>query len=523
MNLIIFDNKAFSEERTYYYCGGENYSYIKKIFPNIIELNKENTDEIIIYSGSNDNVSKKAKSVKVKEINIKNDSIRIDYEDSIELDVDCATIKKRSFATILKKGLIKPKDKIPFVLLMDINDFNTIKNGKYEISTFLTELLKLVSQSEWEKVINSFEDLDNIENSEYWNDESVLSPLEFSLARVTNSDYKFISEIKKKKYLDYFFKVNSRCIEIDSYNYKHQSLLAFYYYNLVIYDKRFNKEAYDKAEELYQELVVKSRHPFKEKYRFAKLHETRFEKTQTTDPKEYYKTINILMDEYKEVIKSYETLLEKDKIQEKNNYCKCLFSYCVLAFTKLNLWSEFVSVNVYKNKFNEYCFAKDRIDLIVEIENYLEKIIEIQKYRENEIVDSKPEYMFVMYRMAELSQIKGLVYILKDDNREKAASYFNESNGYVKQVLNFYYKQKDNNRYPFYISPLKAINHYFLNELDEIDKCFKKPKSYMYYVWGTINYLLGKKDDAIRNISNIESKDKSNYANAQRLKELINA
>ena len=125
--------------------------------------------------------------------------------------------------------------------------------------------------------------------------------------------------------------------------------------------------------------------------------------------------------------------------------------------------------------------------------------------------------------MAELSQIKGLVYILKDDNREKALSYFNESNGYVEQVLDFYYKQKDNNRYPFYISPLKAINHYFLNELDEIDKCFKKPKSYMYYVWGTINYLLGKKDDAIRNISNIESKDKANYANAQRLKELINA
>ena len=85
MNLIIFDNKAFSEERTYYYCGGENYSYIKKIFPNIIELNKENTDEIIIYSGSNDNVSKKAKSVKVKEINIKNDSIRIDYEDGFTL------------------------------------------------------------------------------------------------------------------------------------------------------------------------------------------------------------------------------------------------------------------------------------------------------------------------------------------------------------------------------------------------------------------------------------------------------
>ena len=111
MNLIIFDNKAFLEERTYYYCGGENYSYIKQIFPNIIELKKENTDEIIIYSGSSVNVSKKAKCVKVKEVNIKDDSIRIDYEDSIELDVDCATIKKRSYATILKKGLIKPKDK----------------------------------------------------------------------------------------------------------------------------------------------------------------------------------------------------------------------------------------------------------------------------------------------------------------------------------------------------------------------------------------------------------------------------
>jgi len=523
MNLIIFDNKAFSEERTYYYCGGENYSYIKKIFPNIIELNKENTDEIIIYSGSNDNVSKKAKSVKVKEINIKNDSIRIDYGDSIELDVDCATIKKRSFATILKKGLIKPKDKTPFVLLMDINDFNTIKNGKYEISTFLTELLKLVSQSEWEKVINSFEDLDNIEYSEYWDDASILSQLEFSLAKVINGDYKFISEIKKKKYLDIFLKINSRCMFLEPNSCKHKSNLAFYYYNLVMDNKKFNKEAYKKAEELYKDLVVNSEHPFKERYRFIKLQHEKFKKTTTTTPLEFYKTKDVLISEYKKVIDSYDSLTEKDKIQEKNNYCKCMFNFCILALDKLNLWNEFVNLKVYKKELNKFCIAKDRVDLIVEIDKCLLKIIELQNYEGENIEDSKPEYMFVMYRMAELSQSKGLVYILKDDNKEKAASYFNESNGYVKQVLDFYYKQKDNNRYPFYISPLKAINHYFLNEFDEIDKCFKKPKSYMYYVWGTINYLLGKKDDAIRNISNIESKDKANYANAQRLKELINA
>ena len=522
MNLIIFDNKAFFEKRTYYFCGGEHYRYIKKIFPNIEKLNTQNTEEIIIYSGSEENKNKKAKCVKINNIDIKNDSIRIDYKDAIELDVDCATIKKRTYATILRKGIIRSNDKTPFILLLDINDFNLIKNGKYEISSFLTELLKLVAQNEWEKIINSFDDLDHIENSEYWLDESILSPLEFSLARVTNSDYKFINEVKKKKYLEYFFKINNRCMELEPNNYKHQSLLAFYYYNLVIYDKHINKDAFNKAEELYKNLIVHSEHPFKERYRYVKLQHEKFKKTIVTDPIEFYKTKDCLINGYKQVIESYNSLTENDKIKEKINYCKCMFNFCILALDKLNLWNEFVNVYVYKKELNKYCFSKDKIDLIVEIEKYLEKIIEIQKYKENEIIDSKPEYMFVMYRMAELSQIKGLVYILKDNNREKAASYFSESNSYIQQVLKFYYKQKVANRYPFYINPVKAINHYFLNELDEIDKCFNKPKTYMYYVWGVINYLLGKKENALKIISYIEPKDKANYGNAQRLKELIN-
>lgn len=45
----------------------------------------------------------------------------------------------------------------------------------------------------------------------------------------------------------------------------------------------------------------------------------------------------------------------------------------------------------------------------------------------------------------------------------------------------------------------------------------------MYYVWGIINYLIGKKDIALKNIININEKDKANYSNAIKLKELISA
>ena len=131
---------------------------------------------------------------------------------------------------------------------------------------------------------------------------------------------------------------------------KHKSNLAFYYYNLVMDNKKFNKEAYKKAEELYKDLVVNSEHPFKERYRFIKLQHEKFKKTTTTTPLEFYKTKDVLISEYKKVIDSYDSLTEKDKIQEKNNYCKCMFNFCILALDKLNLWNEFVNVKVYKKE-----------------------------------------------------------------------------------------------------------------------------------------------------------------------------
>lgn len=66
MYLIIFDNKAFVEDRTYYYCGGEHFSYIKSVFPKISSLSKDEIDGVLIYSGSKENESKSAIEVDIK-------------------------------------------------------------------------------------------------------------------------------------------------------------------------------------------------------------------------------------------------------------------------------------------------------------------------------------------------------------------------------------------------------------------------------------------------------------------------
>lgn len=522
MYLIIFDNKAFVEDRTYYYCGGEHFSYIKSVFPKISSLSKDEIDGVLIYSGSKENESKSAIEVDIKKINISEDFFRLDYEKKIDIDISCAVIKKRLYASILKSGLIKKQDKMPFVLLFDINDYNNIINGKHEISTFSVELSKLIAQRKWEEVISAFGDLEKIEESNYWNDESALSNLEFALARVVNNDYKSISINKKKYYLPFFFKVNKHCMELEPNDLKHKSLLAFYYYNKVIDDKFFNQEAFNKAEELYKILVNESLHPFKEKYRFAKLKETKFDKKLIIGTN-YYKEIDNLMNEYEEIAKSYDDLSIQDKINEKNNYCKCLFSFCLLGLNKLDLWKEYININVYKNPINDFIFNKFRMDLIMKIENYLDKIMDLQNYNNDEIEDSKPEYMFVLYRKAELEQIKGLIYALKEGITDNAKKFFQESNSCIEKVFKFFYKQKVKKSYPYYVNPIKAINYYFLGEFDKIDKCFERPKPYMHYVWGIINYLIGKKDIALKNIININEKDKANYSNAIKLKELISA
>ena len=79
-------------------------------------------------------------------------------------------------------------------------------------------------------------------------------------------------------------------------------------------------------------------------------------------------------------------------------------------------------------------------------------------------LDDDPNYFELQYRLAQIEQVKGIVYVMKGKNREDFAHFFEASNRRIETLLSCAKVQKEKDarfNYPSYVKPVQAINLYF--------------------------------------------------------------
>lgn len=525
MYLVIFDSNCIKQNREYYICKGECFQNIFKFFPEIKDINKDEIEEILICSLKKEDINSSVKICQCKQFYTDDNQMKIIYENIESLSESCEHIRTRIFSYLYKQGVKKKNELSPLVVL--IKDFQTymdIKENANEVKykAFMDVIADLKTRHQWKEIVDKFPHEQSIEKHEFWSNVYCLNELTYALSKIIEPGYKKLNFYEKEKHEQYFFKVVNRCIELEPSSCVHKSILAYHYYVVFMAERNNKKGYYEKAESLYADIIVSSNERFKELYRYTKLRELNFELIKWQGGERWIQKVNEIVNDYTQLISDYD-LLDKDKQKKyKKEYIGALYGYSKFNLENLlKYYDSYVDNKIFEKPIKEFLFKKERLESIPKIEAYLNKIIELRGYNQgNTNIDLrvKPSYFDIYYRLSQVEQIKGLIYVLKGEKEEKFIGFFNTSNRYANKVLTLAKERMGHEKFlfPDFIKLIKAINLHFLKQYNDCHKNFFKVKNYMIYEQGVLYYLQNDKVHSLEVLKTIPNNDTC-YNKAQTL------
>lgn len=523
MYLILFDPQLIRNPNRYYnLIIGECYTKTLQTVPDISVLNKNtNVDEILIYSGMKEDEEKPAKIARCSAIEHGEGFLRIEYGEVKSADATCKDVKGRVYHYCMQHDLLTESKYSPCIIIIDnMQHYTDIKMGRLtpRYVSIMSQLDEYQKKGDWLSVIKLFPDEKNIKNSDYWDDVRCLSKLAFALSKLAIR-YRKTKSLKSERNTEYnydkfFLLVSDRCLELNPEASMHTSTRAYYYYDRYMTEKK--DDFYIKAYELYESLVSSSAEWYKEKYRFVKLRHIHFESNQWNGRYSdiWLPTSRGILKDYKELIEVYNELDEFRKKQYHKLYLKALFGYAIFSIDNyFTYWDDYVKLHIFDQAIKAYKLKDQQLKEIVQVEEYLKRLYSEKHFDDLSLIDlqDKPNYFEVQYRIAQLEQIKGIVYVMKGKEYSEFFHFFKESNERLNILLSYAKAQKEKNEkfnYPHYAKLPKAINLYFIGEYDECHRCFYRAREYMLYEEGCIYALCKDYSNAIKVLSTIPEQDK---------------
>lgn len=523
MYIVLFDKFLINgEERSYYICKNEQYDLICRQYPGINELLKEDIDEMLIFAGKAE-ADKKALTVECESIEIIENGIKIGYGKAEDLDCTCDEIRRRLYGYSKRNGLNNDNISQYIYVIQNTKDYAYIKGEKVEskYKNMMSVIEEYKRDKNWKGIVDLYPKQSEIEKSEYWNDYYCLSQLSFALTMLASASDKKTERNLKREYEKFYLKVSDRCLELEPESVMELSTRAYFYYNQFINGKR--DESYYKAYEIYEKLLGMSSEWYKELYRFTKLRQMNFEKKHWTGEfgEEWFEKTQEILNDYKKLIEAYSTLDDRRKSKYKKEYLKVLFGYSGFSIDILfDYWDIYFDNRFYGRRIKDYKLQTKQFESINLVDEYLSILYE-EKDLQNPTAAhllEKPSYFEIKYRLAQIKQIKGIVYILKGRSIEEYEKYFLESNKQLDELFKTVrdFKEKVRFNFPDYAKVPQAINDYFLGEFERCHGRFYKAKTYMKYEEARIYILEGKKEEA-RNILLLIPQDDKCYNKTQRL------
>ena len=535
MYLIIYDPWIIRDPNRYYYRStGEYYNRLIQSVPELSLLTAQNIEEILIYSRVTEDAELSVKTAACSAIRIDpaNEILEIEYANIKPEDISCKDVRGRLFHYCVQHDLLIEGKYTPTLLIIDgIQQYTDIKIGRQTARyiSVMSQIEDYKKRGNWLDIVRLFPDERGIVASEYWNDIMCLSELSFALAKLAAD-----SHSKKQKFNRnlgfnserFFLLVSDRCLELEPDASKHSSIRAYYYYELYLTQKR--EDYYKKACELYEPLVQTSAEWYKEKYRLAKLRQTHYECNSWNGYySENWKIVSQdILQSYQELVDKYVELDDQRKKQYHKLYLRSLFGYAVFSIDMFfTYWDDYVKLNLYDQSFYRRILEAPRLQHILKVEEYLKQLFAEKNCDDISQVDlqDKPNYLEIQYRLAQIKQIEGIVYVLLGKAKSEYIRYFEKSNEHIEELLSFAKNQKEKNarfNFPHYAKLPKAINLYFLEEYEQCHRCFYHAREYMIYEQGCIYALCKDYDNAIVALSTIPEANTC-YNKAQKLMQRI--
>lgn len=524
MYIVIYDKGVIrGNEQNKILLYHESYAAFKEMYNEELSLN--DLEGIIVYSIIKEDYLLKAKFCKCNGILSYENGMAFELGTITELDATCEEVRKRLYGFLVRNKIIgESKLMNRCYILYNEGDYSYLIGEKRQsvYRSLMQRIEDYKRDNNWDKIIEEFGDRHNLCNTEFWNSNKCLSELAFALQKKISKDKRPFTKDD-----DYFKLVIDRAIEIAPESVKDISTKAYYYYHKYITFKK--QEDYERANEIYLELINISNERYKEFYRYTTLNDYHFMNLRyTMDGVSNKKIANEIRTNYINLVISYDDLEEYQRIKYKKLYAKSLYSYSSFELDNyLDYWRMYFEHQIYNKDYWRLMFENKKYEEINQVDDYISKFIEVSDTSIATIdnIQENPGYFHAHYRLAQVKQIKGIIYYIKN-KKDESVKFFEESNEIINKIFTVAneYRKNDKNRfnYPNYARSVRAINYYFIGDYERAHDSFGfKLRPYQMYEDAQIYLLQGEKDKAKERLNNIP-KDDTCYNKANKLMEKIN-
>lgn len=361
--IAFFSEDALNSGR--FYSSGISLELIKQKMPNYINLQKDKIKGCIAYIRGKDYSMMNPYIIYVKNITANDYNLEINYELIKEIGVTNEQLGKQIYRYSRENGMIDNDIKFPpNLLILDKVDFDKIRKGQINARRITSKTAKIDEfklKNDWKSIVDIFEPLENLENTEDWNNEIDLSELAFACSKLSElkngmeKDNNHLNYIKK--YREYCLKIYERCININPNKYRYKSGIAYrHYQNVFELTRQKGRKDGNVKEEIDKALFWFDRsleiYPLNIKdlgrkgYLILDIKLNNMKNTNKNWTREFYLELNVIEDEgmgclYK-VLEVYDGLDENYKKRHKKDYIKSLYRLSKYRLKKVNdLWNEY--------------------------------------------------------------------------------------------------------------------------------------------------------------------------------------
>ena len=512
----------------------------------------------LVYFINSKNINGEVKSLEnvlllnVNNIEIKEKYIAIEFTigEKTEYRSDILRSILRSYFS--KKFNLAQTQQIPFISFIPYNDFEYL----FTYERITAGLNLFTKQKNWAGIVNLFNPIENIEESEFWNDTKILSKLAFALSKLSEIDKNVVKKLtdknsldnylnEKKRFREFCLKLYKRCIELDKSPTHYSSLAYFHYKNALEFISIARIKNEDFLEEIHNSLVnledalqidyTRINDHYRKGYILTfLLPEVIKSSNVNSELTQKYSNIKELKKEgitsFERAIKIFKSnaINEQAKKRYLKLYLKTLYSlssyYESLVITKLEKYCLILRL-IYPEKaispFHSDGYNKEKN--ILKSKEYLEKLIRwvnskyISEEEEKEIVslidyeDSlrKEPVISTQLKAYKMGKLHFQLYLLTND-----IEHLKLAKRYTMKELNVKYKPKGIQVYVYYLLAIILMLQGKFKETSRLIYDLSKKvilNDYMKVVEILNLICLGEYEKATRKIKFMESKSKKIY------------
>lgn len=361
---------------------------IKSIFNDYLDLNKVEIKGAIGFFKGKDNYDKPSFIMDIESIEASNQNIIINFNVKMELDITSGKLGKEIYKTARRMDWVeKETGYYPLLLMMDKQVFDSIRKGSpniKKISSTMQKVIDLKSKNDWEGICNLYSPLEEIINDiNLWNNADELYEVGFACSKTGEPQNGMERDPAHLKYIKVYrelsLKYYKRCYELESWNYRYASAVAYRHYQNVNELSKAKgrrdsnlKDEIDEANKWFDISLQLYPNNIKDNYRKGKLIIDKQLKNIRFPGKELSRgnsiEIQSLIKEaincLEKVIETYENISDENKKRNlKNEYIKSLYTLGKFYCDEIEInWNEFLCSKIANITFS--CTFYDLNNLI---------------------------------------------------------------------------------------------------------------------------------------------------------------